>query len=305
VANPICKSMPILVLLLTAFSFSAQAQTPNGAKASAPTGADSKTSAAKPGTPDTVEKRVEAYLRNLYAWGPEYGVKADAPKPSPISDLLEVPVTIAKDEQSSSAVVYVSKDGKYMIRGELTDMTVDPFADVATKLHVGDSPSKGPADAKITMIEFADFECPVCRQLDLILRDLLPKHPEIRFVFKQFPLTEIHPWAMTAALATQCAWTENHDAFWKMHDAIYDAQDTITPENAWDKLLEIATQSGLKPDDYKSCIGNPETANQVKSTIEEGHSVDVTATPTTFINNRRIVGPDKATIDRTILYNII
>jgi protein-disulfide isomerase len=304
VVNVIRKSMPILILLVSAFSSSTRAQTPDSSKSSPPTGGD-QNSAAKSGAPDTLEKRVEVYLRNLYAWGPEFSVKVDAPKPSPISDLLEVPVTISKDEQSSSAVVYVSKSGKYMIRGELTDMTIDPFADVAAKLHVGDSPSKGPANAKVTVIEFADFECPVCRQLDLILRDLLPKHPEIRFVFKQFPLTEIHPWAMTAAIATQCAWAQNPDAFWKMHDAVYDAQDSITPENAWDKLLEIATQSGLNPDGYKTCIASPDTANQVKSTIEEGRALDVNATPTTFINNRRIVGPDKSTIERAVVFNII
>ena len=303
--NAIRKSMPILVLLVVAFGLSARAQTPGGASAS-PSAGDKQSATAKSGTPDSLEKQVEGYLRQLYAWGPEYGVQVDTPKPSPISDLLEVPVTISKDGQSSSAVVYVSKSGKYMIRGELTDMTVDPFADVASKLHVGDSPSKGPADAKVTMIEFADFECPVCRQLDLILRDLLPKHPEIRFVFKQFPLTEIHPWAMTAALATQCAWTQNSAAFWKMHDAIYDAQDAITPENASDKLLEIATQSGLNADSYKACIASPETANHIKSIMHEGNEVDVSATPTTFINNRRVVGPDKATIERAIHFiNII
>lgn len=302
--DAIRKSMPILILLVAAFTFSARAQAPDASKSSQPP-AGNQNSAAKSGASDSLERHVEVYLRNLYAWGPEFGVEVGNPKPSPIADLLEVPVTISKDGQSNSAVVYVSKSGKYMIRGELTDMTVDPFADVAAKLHVGDSPSKGPADAKVTVIEFADFECPVCRQLDLILRDLLPKHPEIRFVFKQFPLTEIHPWAMTAALATQCAWTQNHDAFWKMHDAIYDAQDSITAENAWDKLLEMATQSGLNPDAYKACIASPEAASQVKSTTEEGHAVDVSATPTTFINNRKIVGPDKSTIERAITFDII
>ena len=296
------KLMPVVVLLTVAFSFSARAQTPSGSKTSPPAAAG-QNSTGQSGSPDTLAKRIEGYLRNLYAWGPDFGVEVGTPNPSPIADLLEVPVTISKEGQSNSAVVYVSKDGKYMIRGELTDMTVDPFADVAGKLHVGDSPSEGPTDAKITIIEFADFECPVCRQLDLILRELLPKHPEIRFAFKQFPLTEIHPWAMAAAIATQCAWTQNHAAFWKMHDAIYDAQDTITPENASDKLLEIATQSGLQADDYKACINSPEAANQVKSTIQEGHAVDVTATPTTFINNRRIVGPDKSIIERAISFN--
>ena len=289
---------------LTAFCAASSAQTPSATKPApaVPKSQDSKSPDTKPTGAGNTETRVEKYLRNLYAWGPDFDVKVSAPKPSPIPDLLEVSVTVSKGGQSDSAVIYVSKSGQYMVRGELTDMTVDPFADTASKLHVGDSPSMGPADAKVTLIEFADFECPSCRQLDLVLREFMPKHPEARLVFKHFPLTEIHPWAMTAALATQCVYQQDPAAFWKMHDAVFDAQDTITPENAWDKLLDLATKSGANPDTYKACIANPETANQIKSTINEGHALNITATPTTFVNNRRVVGPDKATLEQDIVF---
>src|SRR4029077_21270705 len=188
-------------------------------------------------------------------------------------------------------VVYVSKTGNFLIRGELTDMSADPFADVRSKLHVGKSPSLGPEDAKITLIEFADFECPSCRQLDLVLRDLLPKHPEVRLVFKHFPLTNIHPWAMTAAIASQCAYHQSPAAFWKFHDMIYDSQDLISPSNAWDKMLEIASQQGLNAETFRTCMSDPQTTTEVNQSITEGHSVSVTATPTTFVNGRRVVGP--------------
>ncbi len=77
-------------------------------------------------------------------------------------------------DQSDTAVVYVSKSGNFLLRGDITDMSVDPFAENRSKLHVGKSPSMGPEDAKITFFEFADFECPSCRQLDLILSEFLP-----------------------------------------------------------------------------------------------------------------------------------
>jgi len=182
-------------------------------------------------------------------------------------------------------------------------MSVDPFADIRSKLHVGTSPSLGPEDAKITLIEFADFECPSCRQLDLILRELLPQHPEVRLVFKHYPLTDIHPWAMTAAIASQCAYQQSPAAFWKIHDAIFDAQDVISPSNAWDKMQDLANQLGLNPEAYRACMINPETANQVKATIDEGHALTITATPTTFVNNRRIVGPDKSVLQQYIRFN--
>lgn len=292
------------ILVLGAFIFLAAFRLPSAAQDSsgkdnstAPKLADS--SAAKPGS---VESRVEKYLRNLYAWGPDFDIKVGPTKPSPLSELLEVPVTVSMGGQSDTAVVYVSKTGNFLIRGELTDMSADPFADIRSKLHVGSSPSMGPENAKVTLIEFADFECPSCRQLDLVLRELLPQHPEVRLVFKHYPLTDIHPWAMTAAIASQCAYQQSPAAFWKMHDAIFDAQDVISPSNVWDKMLDLAAQQGLNLEAYKACMINPETATQVKAMIEEGHAVTVSATPTTFINGRRVVGPDKSLMQQYIAF---
>ena len=287
-----------LLFFLTLVQLPSQAQTTSEKdKPATATAVDS--SGTKPGS---VESKVEQYLRNLYAWGPSFDVKVPPPKPSPIGDLLEVSVTVSTDGQSDTAIVYVSKDGNYLIRGELSDMSADPFADIKSKLHVGTSPSFGPEDAKVTLIEFADFECPSCRQLDLILRDLLPSHPEVRLVFKQFPLTEIHPWAMTAAIAAQCAFQQSPAAFWKMHDAIFDAQEVISPSNVWDKMQDLATQLGLNQETYRACIIDPETETQIKATIEEGHALAVTATPTTFVNAHRIVGPDRSSLERLIKF---
>src|SRR5271165_2645419 len=204
------------------------AQTTSSGKAKSPAPKANDASSSKS---DPLEARVEKYLRNLYAWGSDFEVKAGPSKPSPIPDLLEIPVTVSMGGRSDTAVVYVSKTGNFLFRGELTDMSEDPFADTKSKLHVGSSPSIGPPDAKVTLIEFADFECPSCRQLDLVLRELLPRYPNVRLVFKHYPLTNIHPWAMTAAIASQCVYEQNPTAFWKFHDAIFDAQDLITPSN--------------------------------------------------------------------------
>jgi protein-disulfide isomerase len=286
-------------LFLGVFQLLSHAQTAPTEKEKALPSKEDSSSNPKSGT---VEARVEKYLRNLYAWGSEFQIKIGPTKPSPIPELLEMPVTVSKEGQSDTAVVYVSKTGNFLFRGELADMSVDPFADIKAKLHVGNSPTLGPADAKVTLIEFGDLECPSCRQLDLVLRDLIPKHPEVRLVFKHFPLTNIHPWAMTAAIATQCAYEQSPAAFWKLHDAIYDAQDLITPSNVWDKLQDLANQQGLSTEAYRACMINPETAETIKTSIEEGQSLSVTATPTTFVNGRRIVGPDQSAIEQYINY---
>jgi len=213
---------------------------------------------------------------------------------------LEVPVTVSVNGQSDTAIVYVSKDGKFIFRGELTDMSVDPLAETRSKLHPGNSPSMGPTDAKITLIEFADFECPSCRQLDRILRELLPQHPEIRLVYKDFPLTTIHPWAMTASLAGQCTIQQNSASFWKIHDIIFDAQDVITPSNVWEKMTDFANQLGLNVETFRACMANPDTAHEIEQTTAEGHELNVTGTPTIFVNGRRIVGPDEPLLKQFI-----
>lgn len=296
--------LTFLSLAICLAAVPAGSQSNSGSKAPTPP-AKSTDSAAPSAKSGSVAARVEQYLRNLYAWGPQFEVKVGDSKQSPIPDLLEVPVTVSMGGQSDTATVYVSKNGNYMMRGELTDMSVDPFAETKAKLKVGNSPSMGPENAKITLFEFADFECPSCRQMDLVLREFLPAHPEVRLVFKHFPLTDIHPWAMTAAIATQCAYEQNPAAFWKMHDAIFDAQDLINPDNVWDKMQDLANQAGLNQEAYKACIINPETTNQIKTTIAEGHSLNITATPTTFLNGRRIVGPDRSALNQYTIYNII
>ena len=276
-----------------------RAQTPAApsAQSSAPSAKSPAPSTPKPGS---LEDKVEKYLRNMYAWGPQYEIKLGPTKPTAIPNLLQIAVTVGLQGQSDTAVVYVTADGKYIFRGELSDMTVDPFAETRSKLHPGNSPSVGPTDAKITLIEFADFECPSCRQLDRILRDLLQQHPEIRLVYKDFPLTTIHPWAMTAALAGQCAAQQNPALFWKMHDIIFDAQDLITPSNVWEKVSDFANQAGLNTEKLQACMSNPDTLKQIEKTTAEGNELKVTATPTIFVNGRRVVGPDEPLLKQTI-----
>jgi protein-disulfide isomerase len=269
------------------------AQTPSAPRPATPA-PPVQSSAPPAGKPGPIEDKVEKYLRNVYAWGPQYEIKLGPVKPSPIPDLLEIPVTVGLNGQSDTAIVYVSKDGRFIFRGELSDMSVDPLNEARSKLHPGISPSIGPADAKITLIEFADFECPSCRQLDRALRDLLPKHPEIRFVYKDFPLTTIHPWAMTASLAGQCTAQQNPASFWKIHDIIFDSQDLITPSNVWEKMADFANQIGLNVETFRACMANPDTTHEIEKTTAEGQDLNVTGTPTIFVNGRKIVGPDEA-----------
>src|SRR5580700_8464926 len=276
----------------------------NGAaKSSGQSDAKPSSNAAAAQESAAIPKRIEDYLRKYYAWGPNYTVKVGTPKPSPIGDLYEVPVEVSTEGGSDSAIVYVSKDGHYMVRGDMQDLGADPLAENMSKLNLQGSASKGPADAKVVLVEFGDLECPVCRQLDYVLRAVLPKYPQVRLVFKDFPLETIHPWAMSAAITGRCALQQSSDAFWKYHDSVYDNQDLISPENAYDKLLGFAVQAGAAEDKLKACIADPKTQELVRQSMAEGHALDVTSTPTTFVDGRRMVGPDQTLLEQYIQFD--
>jgi protein-disulfide isomerase len=251
-----------------------------------------------------IQKTVEAYLRNLYAFGADTVVKIGAPKDIGIEGLLEIDVAVKIGENEQTGKVYVTKDGKYMFRGELSDLSKDPMVETRAQLQTKDSPSLGPANAPVTLVEFSDFECPVCRALHDALRGMLPNYPQVRVVFKDFPLEQIHPWARTAALAGRCAYQQNPAAFWKMYDFIYDGQDLISAENAWGKMTDFAAQSGLNADVFKTCMASPEAGAAVDASRANGVLLEVGSTPTIFVNGRRIVGADPRTLEQYIKYEL-
>jgi protein-disulfide isomerase len=249
---------------------------------------------------------VESYLRNLFAWGPDYQVKAGPATPSVSPQFLEVPVQVTYNGETSSGSLYVSKDGKYMLRGEILDMSADPFADNRSKINLKGSPSRGPANAAVTVVDYSDYECPHCRELYMAMKQIEPKYPQVRFVTKNLPLSQLHPWAMTAAIAAHCAYQQSQDAFWKVHDTIFDSQDLITVDNATDKLVEIiASATGMAPDAARACIAAPESRAAIDSDLAEAKVLSLNSTPTVFVNGRELVGGDPATLQRYLDYELL
>jgi protein-disulfide isomerase len=252
--------------------------------------------------PAAIQQKVEAYLRHLYAWGPSYKLSFGPLKDTPIANIYQVTVEVSTEGQTDSATFYVTKDGRYMMRSELEDLNSDPVAEMRKQITLTGFPSKGPTNARVVLVEFADYECPSCKQLDTILRSMLPKFPDVRLVFKDFPLTQIHPWAATAANAGRCAYKQNPTAYWKFHDLVFDNQETISPENAWQRLQEYAADAGLDPAGLRTCMADPQTLAEVQKSVAEGEALHIANTPTVFVNGRRLIGPDAAALEQLIHY---
>jgi protein-disulfide isomerase len=290
----------VLAVALSAWCSRAQAQqTKPEPGAPAATGSSAATAGQA-----SLQKTLEAYLRHLYAWGPDVKLTISAPVDTPIPGLLETTVSLKSGESTERAKLYVSKDGKYFFRGELADLTKDPLAEARGLIQLKDAPSMGDERAAVTIVEFSDFQCPVCRNLHDALRNLLPNYPQARVVFKDFPIETIHPWARTAALAGRCAYQQDPQTFWKVYDAIYDNQEIISAENAWAKMNDFAGQVGLNVETFRGCLASPEAGAAVDASRANGQRLEVNSTPTVFINGRRLVGADAHLLEQYIQYEL-
>jgi protein-disulfide isomerase len=278
-----------VVLLLSVVPMLARAQTPAASRGLS--------------QPEILAK-VEKYLRNLFAWGPDFQVKVGPLAESPAPEFYDVPVQVTYKDRTDSGTVYVTKDGKFVFRGEIHDISSDPFAAVRSKINLKGSPSKGPSDAVVTLVEYSDYQCPHCRELYRTLKEIEPRYPQVRFVFKDFPLTQIHPWAMTAAIGARCAYQQSPDAFFTVQSVIFESQDLLSAENVWDKILEFAARAGVPADSYRACMASPETKAAVEADLAEGQALKISSTPTLFVNGREIVGGEKETLEQSIDYEL-
>jgi protein-disulfide isomerase len=146
---------------------------------------------------------------------------------------------------------------------------------------ISGDPVKGDNNARLTLIEFSEFQCPFCvRHVNQTLPDLerdYIKTGKIKYVFKSFPLETMHPLALKAAEAGDCAGEQGK--FWEMHDRLFAHQDQLTP----DKLPSHAKEIGLDMPKFQACLSSGKYAAEVQKSIAEGKKAGVTATPTFFI----------------------
>jgi protein-disulfide isomerase len=277
----------------------------SSAQQTKPAPGSASTSASPASAMSETQKSIEAYLRNLYAFGPDVKLIVGPLKATPVEGLLETNIDVTIGENKEAATFYVSKDGKFLFRGELSNLTKDPLAENRARMQLNDAPTLGDPHAPVTLVEYADFECPVCRNLHDVLKGLLPNYAgKVRLVFKDFPIEQLHPWARTAALAGRCAYRQNPTAFWKMFDLIYDNQELISASTAWTKVTDFATQARLDSEAFKGCMASQEAAAAVNASRANGQLLEVNSTPTVFVNGRRLVGADPHLLEQYINYEL-
>lgn len=168
--------------------------------------------------------------------------------------------------------------------------------DVATT----DDPSLGRVDAPVTIVEFADFGCPYSRESSFVVRELAAKYPEsVRFIYRDFPLTDLHPIAQKAAEAAQCA--QDQGMFWEYHDKLYQNQNDVSE----DRLVEFATELNMNTFQFESCLSSGRYADEVIADYQVGVEAGVRGTPTFFINGNRIAGAIPKEIFDALIQSVV
>ena len=162
-------------------------------------------------------------------------------------------------------------------------------------VDAGSLPVLGNKDAKVTVVEFSDFECPFCKrhidQTGSQINDAYIKTGKIAFAYRHYPLVSIHPNAQAAAEASECA--NEQDAFWKYHDLLFENQATWSSQaqaEATDAFVSYAGDLGLNTEQFRSCFEGRKYQKKVEEDIAAGEAAQVDGTPAFFVNGYRITG---------------
>jgi protein-disulfide isomerase len=234
------------------------------------------------------EDTVNAFMKQTFGYQPGVTWKVSSIKPASVPGLAQVDVVLASPQGQQLSRLYVTADGEHAVVGDIIPFGAKPYEPVRKILEKGISgPARGPKDAPVTIVEFGDLQCPACKAAQPAIEALVAAEPTARFVFQNFPL-EMHNWAAKGAAYADCVAQASNEGFWKFIAKTYETQSDITAENADEKLTAIADGVGVKGADIAGCATTPVTTAHVDASLALGRSVNVTGTPTLFINGRSI-----------------
>ncbi len=249
--------------------------------------------------PPDLTQKIERQVRATYSIPASVKVTIGQPRPSEFPNYDTVTITMDGGEKKSTYEFLLSKDGKTLVRMTKLDLTKDPYAENMKKIDVSGRPTRGSKDAKVVVVNFDDFQCPFCSRMhQTLFPELLKEYGDrVQFVYKDYPLSEIHPWATHAAVDANCLAAQSNDAYWDFADHIHANQREVNSEKgrdaqfaALDRLtLEQGQKHNLDQTKLQACV-KVQNEDAIKSSMKEADGVGVNATPTLFINGEEMDG---------------
>jgi protein-disulfide isomerase len=265
--------------------------------------------------PSEVVRRIEQQVRAVYSIPPTVKINLGALTPSEFPNYDALTITFDGGEKKQNREFLLSRDGKTLIRMTKLDLSKDPFAEVMKKIDLNGRPTRGNSHAKVVAVNYDDFECAFCSRMhQTLFPDLLREYGDrVVFIYKDFPLAEIHPWATHAAVSANCLAAQNKDAYWEFADYLHANQAEVNSEKSRDgqfmALDRLALMQGQKHNldgtKLQACI-KAQQDERVKSSVREAEALGVEATPTMFVNGEKVDGAlpiseMRAVLDRALV----
>lgn len=261
--------------------------------------------AAQSNAPD-LNLRIERAIRLKFDIPPNVDIKVGERKPSDISNFDTLQVAFSGPQVPHGTETHeflISKDNKTLARMTRYDISKDPYQAIMDKIDTTGRPVRGNKDAKVTIVNFDDFECPFCARMHAtLMQDVLKTYGDkIKIVYVDYPLYEIHPWAIHAAVDANCLAAQNPDAYWDFADFVHgnqkdisnaggDKKDLKQSEAMLDHLTELQGQKhGVDSGKLQACVKAQSDA-AVMASHKAGEDLGLNATPTMFINGQKIEG---------------
>ena len=241
-------------------------------------------------------RRVEIMVRSQFNIPADYKVSLGTRKASNVPGYDSLQVTIARGSRTQDIDFLISTDNKSLARLQTYDLATN----AAQNIPVTDRPIRGNPNAKVTVINFDDLECPYCARMH---QELFPSTLErygdkVRFIYKDDPLTEIHPWALHAAIDSNCLADQNASAYWGYVDYLHSHGQEVTgadrdANKSFQALDRIAREQGkifsLDAPKLEACLTKQDDA-AVRVSMQQAENLGVEGTPFMFVDGEKING---------------
>jgi protein-disulfide isomerase len=249
-------------------------------------------------SPET-KTRIQRQIQAQYDLPPDVKIDVGPRHPSdfPTYDLVTITLS-GKSGHEQKVDFLLSQDSKILAKVTKLDLTKDIYAERMNKIDVAGRPVRGNPEAKVTIVNYDDLQCPFCSRMhDTLMHEILPQYGDrIKIVYKDFPLS-MHPWAPHSANDANCLAAENGKAYWEFVDyahanqkAIGTGQDLQKSTGELDRIaLDVGKKNGADMTRLQACV-KAQSDKALKASMDEGDSLGLNATPTMFINGEKLEG---------------
>jgi protein-disulfide isomerase len=236
---------------------------------------------------------VNAFLRTLWGFDSNRIWRVEAIQTTAAPSVTKVVVFVSDKAPNSKVqptVFFVTPDGKHAVAGDnVVPFGATPFAENRKLLQEhADGATRGAASKDFMLVEFADLQCPHCKDAQATMDQLSKDFPNARVVFQSFPIVDLHPFAFKAAAYGYCVQKQKNDAFFVYASAVFDTQAALTPETGDETLKSAVTKAGLDPAAVDACAATQATKDQVNASIKLAQDVGVDQTPILVVNGHTL-----------------